>query len=288
MNKRFLQLAKQFWIVFVFAVALVYLVNNSDDLYAQLRVIGWPRILGSLSFLLIAKFLLVEVSRQSVEVVANKPLFGRMLYVYALSQLAKYLPGGVWHFVGRAGYYHGQGLSARQSAQAMLVENVWLVMSAAFVGGIFFALYALAGVSLLVIPLLVISWWAALYAVTRWRIVSLSASKHSLILLLQLTIWVALGAALWVLMVEEESGFFFLCIGAFSLSWLVGYVSVFAPGGLGVREGVLVVIFATLLSPSEVAIYVSVNRIIWIVGEIILAITALLIFNTSRNSMQSA
>ena len=47
-----------------------------------------------------------------------------MFAISALSQLAEYLPGSIWHFVGRAGFYHAGRLPLRAVTRAMVIENL--------------------------------------------------------------------------------------------------------------------------------------------------------------------
>ena len=59
------------------------------------------------------------------------------------------------------------------------------------------------------------------------------------------------------------------------LSWSIGYVSLFAPSGLGVREAVLVAILSVAYVPEQIVFYVTLNRLIWVVvGEVVLGLIA--------------
>jgi hypothetical protein len=58
------------------------------------------------------------------------PKYIETMGIYGLSSLGKYVPGGIWHFVGRFGIYKVNGLSGKASTRAMILENVWLLGSA--------------------------------------------------------------------------------------------------------------------------------------------------------------
>ncbi|MCK4572859.1 MAG: hypothetical protein KAU36_00740, partial [candidate division Zixibacteria bacterium] len=65
-------------------------------------------------------------------------------------------------------------------------------------------------------------------------------------------------------------------IGAFVLAYEIGYLTVFAPGGLGARELVLITVLTPFLGP--VAAGMAVAARIWnLVTEFIAALIALLI-----------
>lgn len=63
-------------------------------------------------------------------------------------------------------------------------------------------------------------------------------------------------------------GNFFYLVSASTLSGSLGMLALFAPGGLGVREGVLSVFFASLFSKESVLLIVVLLRLSAIVGDI--------------------
>lgn len=103
------------------------------------------------------------------------------------------------------------------------------------------------------------------------------ASDFLLILIEQLATWVLFGISYW-LVFPPQSGFLMQIIGAFSISWVAGYVAFFAPGGIGIREFLLAVILGGFFVSREVATYATVHRLIWVFIEIVLgALSATLI-----------
>ena len=99
-----------------------------------------------------------------------------------------------------------------------------------------------------------------------------------LILIAQmLIIWISFGISFW-LVFPLENGFLPAIAGAFSLSWVAGYVAFFAPGGIGVREYLLTIILSSFFSDNEVAIYATIHRLIWVVVEILLGAGCALLF----------
>jgi len=90
-----------------------------------LKQIDVWRIVLSLILLLIGKAFLVKLVQYSVNCEGWYPTYPEILGVYGLSSLGKYLPGGIWHFVGRFGIYKMNGLSAKASTRSMILENIW-------------------------------------------------------------------------------------------------------------------------------------------------------------------
>ena len=66
--------------------------------------------------------------------------------------------------------------------------------------------------------------------------------------------WIALGAQAWLLLrvlSPGTDGLWPLATGAFALAWLVGFLVVFAPAGVGPREAAFVVLLAAVATRPE-------------------------------------
>jgi len=66
-----------------------------------------------------------------------------------------------------------------------------------------------------------------------------------------------------------------LFIGGYAVSWAVGYIAVFAPGGLGVREAALAFVFSNIASVEMIAVYAAMNRIIWVIAEVLFGLVGM-------------
>jgi uncharacterized membrane protein YbhN (UPF0104 family) len=56
-------------------------------------------------------------------------------------------------------------------------------------------------------------------------------------------------------------------IGAYSLSWIVGYLAVFAPAGAGVREAVMLAVLSTQTKASVALVVALVTRALLVVAD---------------------
>ena len=276
MTAKLLRLVKWLWLVLVLGAVARYLWAHWNEVGPQLRTIALPRLGLALMLLIASKLLLVILSQRSVALAGHTIPYRRMFTINALSQLAKYLPGGIWHFVGRAGYYHTDGLPLRAVTQAMIVENLWLVFSA-FMAGVSNLLLYYAGGWRLAVALagLVAVWWAVLWLI-RLRFSGERNWRGSLGTLgFQALTWGLVGASLWVVLPSLDgwrSGS--LAIGAFCISWVIGYVALFAPGGIGVREAAMTALLAPALSAQDALLYAAIHRFLWVAAELTLGIVA--------------
>ncbi len=168
----------------------------------------------------------------------------------------------------------------------MLLENLWLVISAVGSGLLLFQLSGQAVATMILGPLAPYAWviWI-LIAVCVGAIVIipwlLFHTRKPIIYWLQLAacfgiIWVSYGISYAILLESLSLTQLFAMSASFNISWAGGYLTVFAPAGLGVRE-VILALFATALSIEEGPVISVFHRLIWTAVEIILGIISLLI-----------
>ncbi|MGB2956969.1 MAG: hypothetical protein WBB64_13505, partial [Anaerolineales bacterium] len=213
-----------------------------------------------------------------------------------VTQLGKYLPGGIWHFAGKFSLYKLMGLSVKDTTRVMVLETFWLFSSAGLTGMLSLLitgnqipceqigiLCAPEMMRYYILPLVLV-WVGASYLFERILFKDKAFNKTDFIfsLLEQVITWLLLGASFW-LVFPPDSGFAVEIIGAFSISWLVGYTAVFAPGGIGIRELMLTLLLGAYLSQSEVSIFATIHRLIWVVAELLLGGLSMLIFGMPIN-----
>jgi hypothetical protein len=160
---------------------------------------------------------------------------------------ARYLPGGIWHTVGRAADYRAAGIGAKSISLFVLLENVLAVCVAFILSGVLLAvtrsnddwtLVALtaafgAGVVLLLLPLILS------------RVAKSSDQQPALPTLLSLVVltivsW-SIAATAFVIYVSAFPGVAATpapleIAGGYLFSWGVGFIAIFAPQGIGVFE----------------------------------------------------
>ena len=200
------------------------------------------------------------------------------------SQLGKYLPGKVWLLLGRFYFYESKGKSKKIISIALYFETVTLLMAA----GLLF-LVSLFFFEEMKLDLVKGSfWWLSLL------FLSIFVSLHPRILQKTfngflryfkkepLSLSISYFDTLWILFVCVLAwvvggiGFYFFVdsvfpafphqvlflTGSLAFSSVLGLIAIFAPSGLGVREGALVY-FLSFIMPGSVAVIISVLTRIW-------------------------
>jgi len=213
--------------------------------------------------------------------------------VWLLTQIARYLPGGTWDAVARIVVGGREGLRLLQGGVSVVLEmvvqtvaavSVFLLSLPAWPGGPALRTYAylalLVPVGLLVLyPPLVERAANALLRLLGRPPVRLELRYSQVLSLFGLHVLARIGVGL---------GFFLFArafypfgwadlpalVGTFAGAWVVGFLVFFVPLGLGVREGVMTVLLATLC-PLPVATAIAVGFRVWIaLRDVVAALAA--------------
>ena len=204
-------------------------------------------------------------------------------HAYCVTQIGKYLPGNVFHFIGRHGWvralgYDDAAIVATTASELLLMltaaGTVALVVLLAFPlpqGGALWDLLASDA-----IPFGPLPWLAGLAVLAgavlmarRFRVgpgdVGSLATAFGLLLVLFAVMGLAFVAVVWAV---GGSGAPALA-GVAVLAWIVGFAVPGAPGGIGVRELVLV----ATVQPSEGAavalIAAALFRLVTTLGDVV-------------------
>jgi uncharacterized membrane protein YbhN (UPF0104 family) len=216
---------------------------------------------------------------------------GEGVRIWMITNLGRYVPGKVWQLSGLAIYMRDRsraGAAALTSAGLfqLLALGTGLAVAAVTLGAEFFrgggALPFLAVVFGLLLVLLLrpsIAEWATRSLSRRFgeSVPSQSASSADLWLAAVGLVgaWIANGAGLWCIWRGaggDSSPGILTMSGVFAAAYAAGYVVLFAPGGLVVREGAMAgLLAATAGVPVSVGAAVALLARLWAVATELLA-----------------
>jgi uncharacterized membrane protein YbhN (UPF0104 family) len=189
--------------------------------------------------------------------------------VYGLSQLAKYVPGNIFHLAGRQALGMAAGLPARALAKSAIWE-----LGAISIAGALFGFLALQ----LVWPkvpqwmsfVLFLLMAAALFAIIR-RFISPSVAAALIWQLVFLTISSAvfIGTLSVVMPANASIPALTAVCGAYVLAWLAGLVTPGAPAGVGIRELVLLFLLGRWIAQADLLLAVVLGRGVTVIGDFI-------------------
>ena len=209
--------------------------------------------------------------------------------IYARSQIAKYIPGNVFHFAGRHLLGNSAGFQHVPLAGAALYEIVGVLFAAGaitLIGIVLFGAGQQWNISRAV--LLMVLLVPVLLLFFRWLITKVSYLQG--IALAQKTVvqtvtellppyglyfmfFLFNGGILWGLVTMMvgpgdmyRSSFI---VSTFALSWIAGFITPGSPAGIGVREAVIVIALGGVIGEPKSLLVAMLFRIATVVGDVL-------------------
>lgn len=266
-------------------LGLFLMLRSQREAIASLESIGWEAIAASALAFMLAPLLQGVSFWIVLRLLTQQTPFLDAMVVWSRSYLVRYAPTGTLAVAYRLSARRRLRASGDQVLAAFAYEHVSVLVAAA---AACLVLFLLAGDMPPLLPLavalatLVVA--AALHPRIAGRGVEAAARRFGLHLTVildgrQLAIvvatnvlgWLGTGAAVYVLVTTAtgSSAPFLWLVGSYTAGYLLGFVAPLAPGGLGVREGMLVV----LLAPSygvDVALAIALAiRLANVAGELL-------------------
>jgi hypothetical protein len=280
------------WIlaVAVLAVLVVPVARNFGVVRSTLSAPnGLPLILGA--FLVAAYFGFRALLWLSVtQGMSVRPPIGTSVRIWFLTEFSRYLPGNVWSFLGRAGALKAEGVPLAESAAALLREALTIVASAGILLPILRRLEHRGGSAPIdlatdVAGIVGITVILVLLSPLRIRGVRLPALHRLASVLFGVCGWIAFGFGSAAILSAFHAGIPQLSLVFASIgSWLLGYISLVTPSGLGVREASLQYHLAyNFGTPTVVATALALSsRVVLIVVECVLVLAVLVTLPRTR------
>jgi glycosyltransferase 2 family protein len=207
-----------------------------------------------------------------------QPLWG--IRTYLTTNIAKYLPGNVWHFYGRVVAAKNAGFSVGAATLSVLLESLLMAAAALTIAlttgtpGIL-QILSLAAVLIAIHP----HFLNPLLKLAS-RLKGKSKEPQEPIQIRRYPLLPLLGEVGFVLL--RGMGFFFtlsalgtiappqipLILSAFSFSWVLGLVVPGAPGGIGVFEATAIALLGSQLPTGTIIGGVALYRLISILAEV--------------------
>ena len=242
---------------------LVRLARLWHDHPVPLDDANWPLLILALAGSALAMAAYGAVWPLTLRALGTEPPRGLLACFFA-GQLGKYLPGGAWQYVGRAALARRLGVPLQFAAGSLVLEAVCSLVAAALVASFLLAddgwglAYPLV---VLVVSAAALAWASRLAFVRRFvadrRSLGAAAGSYvAVFILFGLAFWLT-ADALYDVAAADLSWY----IGSYAAAWAAGFVVVFAPGGLGVREAVLVALLRGRLGESEAIVLAAASRI---------------------------
>lgn len=279
-----------------------YFIRHAIDAFGALQAsaVSPGRLLGALALMLPAY--LVAVPLASVMwrwlLRAMGVVFApRLAYaLVAFTQFAKYLPGNVAHHVGRVVVARPLGGDVPRLSLALVYENLLTALAAAHLTALLLVLRPVPALE----PYLPSAWrpWlllaVTLGAVAGFLMLGLLVAKVQQLrgspaamtstvrapgpatllgayaVAMASFLVVGLGFTAMAPVVSPGAGFPYLALcGAFAAAWVIGLLVPGAPAGLGIREGVLLVLLGETMPTTDAVVVIAILRVATTLGDLL-------------------
>ncbi len=244
-------------------------------------------ILGGSILYALDNLFLVLAWRQLVDWFGEtKTNFVTSMKIYGRTQIAKYIPGNIFHLPSRHLLGRQLGLDHVPLLGAAIFEIVGLLL----VSGIISSLGILIGKSQMMQPIVAFSiiitgvFSPLVFGVIFSHVPILQkiglprkniAEMYKVLMpnwFIYLFFLLTAGMILWIIIYGVEGTWAHIPVGgvlsAYAASWLIGTVTPGAPAGAGVRETVLILMLSGFLGESTSVLIALISRIVTIIGDV--------------------
>ncbi len=197
------------------------------------------------------------------------------------AQLAKYVPGNVFHFLGRHMIHRAAGADDKRLALAALLENLMLLVAALCIAVVCFVLGKpglYRDIALIVGTGLIAMFVAVAIGmrVRRWPLAPLMTG-----LACSLLFFAIMGAIVTALALLLGAGLAWEIGGSGVAAWIAGFVVPGSPGGLGVREAAIVLLGGHTAKPDILLMTALLFRVVTFGGDVVCAVLGRVLFRES-------
>lgn len=239
-------------------------------------------------------------------VCGKKIKYSEIAVPYLRSNLYKYLPGNVMHYIGRNQIALITEMTHVEVATATLFEVIVTII-AAFVGGLVFSsnyiisvavtmvskkiIAIILGIGLLFIIATILLYKKYYQKVNEYLKIIFRKKNISKVVGIFLCdlLTMIITALVFVLIlastgVRLEQGEYIPILGISIMAWLLGFITPGAPGGLGVREALLSIFLSGMVGKSVLSATALIYRITSIFGDVLAFILIALLIKIRRKS----
>lgn len=257
--------------------------------------------------------LFAGVWQQNLRVTVGVPIgFLVALRHSAMLLVGKYLPGKIWGVVARERDLAATGCTSKQAYTATYIEQLLTLHSGAVLG--LWALFLIdrpgwwqagfLGISVLSMVIVpqshrLLMRWVGDRLGSRWQgtprlldNLSLSVINYVRLFAGYLLQWLALGSILVTLQLVTTGVWpagpqLALLIGVNAIAMTAGFLALFSPGGIGIREGVMVALLTPSLGLSQAMILSIAMRLVMVIADLLIGVGAV-IFDPKMKGGRSA
>ena len=279
------------WIFALLAVAFLiwYFIKNRSD-FEAIQGINAGTLTIAMLLYCIYKIMLASLWHHLTAINGCAIGYGKAVPAYLYSIIGKYIPGKVFMLAGRIPYYEEEGAPVSKVTVCFFIENICTLLGAAmlFIVSLYFFPNDVMQQYHWIVLALIAAFFVCIHPKLINALLRIAGKIFKKELYIPMTYPQMLRAVLlfianWLI---AGTGFFMLvtaiypdatlaqlpfCAGVWGLSAMAGILAIFAPSGIGVREGMIIACLS-LIMPTEYTVVISVASRLWqTIPELLLA-----------------
>jgi len=294
-----LNIAKNTWVIRIYLGGLfvglfIYFYKNRDSLAMLSKISRFELLPLIVLFYLVFFLCYVYVNCSTYRALGTNISYWQTFQVVAFSRLGIYVPGKVWYAANYYMFSRSLQIESATVGKNFVINNALLFFTGALCS--FFAVSQLPSIAryfLIILPILMLvlihpKVLDKIFSVLITKLSTVSSDNESVdsddiqqmtwnyalylkFIGLYFVLWLSNGVALYLCLQVFESisiRTLPLIVAAGASGGIIGLLAVFAPGGVGIREGIGVAILAQIV-PIETALFASILfRLIQVVFDL--------------------
>lgn len=219
--------------------------------------------------------------------------YRKALPAYLYSILGKYIPGKVFMLAARLTYYKEENAPLSKVTVCFFIENVCTLLGAAmlFILSLFFfpndllddyrwlTILLIAAFFVCIHPKIINAFLKIIGKIFKKDLrIPMKYTQILKVVLMFIGNWLIVGFGFFMLVrsVDPSVGWneMLFCAGVYGISAIMGILAVFAPSGLGVREGIMLAGLMLIMPESSAAVVSVISRLWQSAAELILIAAA--------------
>ncbi len=266
------------WIITAAALWFVarWLLQVDHQVWSSIRHLRFGWLMGSLVIFQVWFLLRFAAWEVIVKRHGSSAQRHQTLRAWTVSELMRYIPGNLWSFAGKYRSSVSTGTTTGGAIQSMAIEAGGLLSGAGLVSALFLDAsrwWWSAIIIILLLPPLAPILFRFIGRLAKWvDVPRLNMTETIGLILWYAVVWVMFGLATAMIywsFPEAVTITLTRLIGINVAAWLIGYLSIITPMGLGVRELAFVKLTAGLLSNGLASLVALVTRLWFVLSELI-------------------
>ena len=292
-KKQILKGLKILFGVLVVVFLVWYFWKNWDEFSDKIMNVDMGIFVLSMLFYFVYKFTLASLWHYITKLNNCSIKYEKAVTSYLYSILGKYIPGKVFMLAARLTYYKEEDAPLSKVTVCYFIENISTQLGAAMlfiVSLLFFPNellenYKWATVALIVLffvcihPKIINFFLGLIGKIFKKDLrIPMKYTQMLKVVLLFIGNWLIVGVGFFILTKSiypavEYSQLLF-CAGIWGISAIMGILAIFAPSGLGVREGIIVAGLCLIMPQSDAMVVSVVSRLWQTIPELLLVVLA--------------